>query len=105
MVLSIITNIAIGCVIQTIKEEEDYSQEDVDHLNANSKLLGEHGVLDSHGLVSAIVSIEEKLHDEYNISITIADERAMSQTKSPFISIESLSLYIEKLITEQVRNG
>jgi acyl carrier protein len=46
-------------------------------------LFGKFGQLDSLGLVNLIVAIEEKLEEECNVSITLADERAMSQRNSP----------------------
>ena len=70
-------------------------------LNESTRLIGKKAVLDSLGLVNLIVSIEQQLSDDHDISITIADERAMSQEKSPFRTIGSLSDYICLLIEEQ----
>lgn len=67
----------------------------------NTKLFGSESDLDSLGLVNLIVSLEEAINDKYNISISIADEKAMSQKQSPFKSIETLTDYLLKLITEQ----
>jgi D-alanine--poly(phosphoribitol) ligase subunit 2 len=68
--------------------------------NEESILFGPSSVLDSLGLVNLISEVEEGIEDKFNISITLADERAMSQENSPFYSIRALLDYIEVLIKE-----
>ncbi|OQY50377.1 MAG: acyl carrier protein [Candidatus Parabeggiatoa sp. nov. 2] len=65
-------------------------------------LFGKFGQLDSLGLVNLIVAIEEKLQEECNVSITLADERAMSQRNSPFRTVASLIDYIAMLLNEEI---
>lgn len=67
-------------------------------------LFGNDGFLDSLGLVTLIVAVEQNLRDELDISVTLADEKAMSQKVSPFRTIETLADYIIKLVEEQ-NNG
>ena len=62
-------------------------------------LLGENG-LDSLGLVSLIVSIEEKVQDESGAIVTLADERAFSRSVSPFRTIGTLATYIDELVDD-----
>jgi len=50
--------------------------------------------LDSLGLVTLILNIEDKLSEKFGLNITLADDRAMSQKNSPFRSTESLTEYI-----------
>ena len=66
----------------------------------NTKLFGGNGILDSLGLVSFIVSVEEVLEDKFDISIVLADEKAMSRRTSPFSKISYLADYILELINE-----
>ena len=66
----------------------------------STSLFGEDGILDSMGLVNLVVNLEERIHEEYNIIVTLADERAMSRTESPFRSIRTLAAYIDELIKE-----
>jgi acyl carrier protein len=68
---------------------------------ADLHIFGSEGLLDSMGLVNLVVALEERIQDEYDVPITIADERAMSQNKSPFRTIGSLADYIEKLLCEK----
>ena len=52
--------------------------------SAKTVLYGKNGQLDSLGLVNLLVIIEQNIEDDFYVSITIADERAMSQKYSPF---------------------
>jgi len=63
-------------------------------------LLGKNGNLDSLGLVNLIVAVEERVEDELGTTITLADEKAMSQDVSPFKSLDTLINYITKLLQE-----
>ena len=63
-------------------------------------LFGKSGRLDSLGLVSFIVAVEQNIQDEFGTEITLADERAMSQQHSPFRSIGALSDYVSLLLAD-----
>ena len=67
-------------------------------------LYGSKSKLDSLGLVNLIVTVEQNIEDEFDVNITIADERAMSQKHSPFRTIESLADYIEMLLKEELND-
>ncbi len=64
-------------------------------------LFGEGGTLDSIGLVSFIVAAEQKIAQETGITITLADERAMSRKNSPFRTVSALANYISLLMSEK----
>jgi len=64
----------------------------------DAPLYGQNGVLDSVGLVSLVVEVEQAIDDETGVSITLANEGAMSQKRSPFGSIGALVEYAESLI-------
>ena len=64
-----------------------------------TKLYGSNGSLDSMGLVAFLIDIEESFLDE-NLNITLSDERAMSQSRSPFRTVDTLVNYIEMLVKE-----
>jgi D-alanine--poly(phosphoribitol) ligase subunit 2 len=61
-------------------------------------LFGEGSQLDSLGLVSLIVATEQQVQEAFGKSIVLADERAMSQKRSPFRTVSSLSEYIGTLL-------
>ena len=67
---------------------------------AETVLFGKNGKLDSLDLVNLLVAIEQSIEDEYDITITIADEKAMSQERSPFRTIGTLADYIDTLISD-----
>jgi D-alanine--poly(phosphoribitol) ligase subunit 2 len=69
-------------------------------LGESTPLYGSSGVLDSLALVNLIVSVEEDIEDEFGVEIILANEKAMSQRRSPFSTVGSLAEYIETLIEE-----
>lgn len=70
-------------------------------IGAKTKLYGSSGIFDSLSLVSLIADIEERISEEFDKDIILADEKAMSQKTSPFRNVETLTAYIEKLLLEQ----
>jgi len=99
-------NDRIKLVIMNSIEEINRQLENEDQLekSPNTILFGNGGVLDSLGLVNFIVIVEQNIENEFDATITLADERAMSQKHSPFMTIESLEDYIEILLEEEL-NG
>ena len=64
-------------------------------------LFGESGLLDSVGLVSLIVAVEQEIENDLGVSIILADERAMSRKQSPFRSIGALADYAAFLVSAE----
>jgi len=88
-------------IIESLKElNEELENEALDNPVSETKLYGIDGVLDSLALVTLITDLEEKISDEFDKEITLADEKAMSQRNSPFRSVESFTNYISKLLEE-----
>tara|TARA_B100000686_G_C15990065_1_gene571576 strand:+ start:235 stop:537 length:303 start_codon:yes stop_codon:yes gene_type:complete len=69
-------------------------------LSLDCGLFGKTGNLDSLELVNFIVIAEQKIEEGLGVSIVLADERAMSQAKSPFRTLGTLVEYIACLIKE-----
>ena len=92
-----IENIII-IAVQEINEQLPQEQQ----ISKTSKtvLFGKSGQLDSLGLVNLLVIIEQNIEDEFDVSITLADERAMSQKHSPFRTIGTLADYIDMFLRE-----
>ena len=88
----------IYAAISEINQQLDEHQQIL--LEPDSVLFGANGALDSLGLVSLILDIEERIADEYGKTVTLADDRAMSQRNSPFRTATSLADYIELLLKE-----
>lgn len=66
----------------------------------DSALYGKNGRLESIDVVTLIMEVEDHIRDEFGTSITIADDRAMSQENSPFVTIRTLTDYVAELLTE-----
>jgi acyl carrier protein len=66
-------------------------------LSEDLELFGSSGNLDSMELVALLIDIEEALMD-HDIQVSLSDERAMSQSQSPFRSVQTLAAYIGTLI-------
>lgn len=91
----------INIITAALKEiNEELSLSELENPDLHTKLFGGSGALDSLALVSFIADVEEKISDAFGKNIVLADEKAMSQKVSPFRSVETLSLYIEKLLND-----
>lgn len=73
-------------------------------IGLNTRLVGRGAVLDSLGLVTLIVDLEQRIEDEFGASLTLANERAMSQVNSPFRSVGSLAEHVHGLLLEARTN-
>jgi len=69
-------------------------------VDEKTRLFGQDGLFDSVGLVSVILAVEQDVSNVSGKAITIADERAMSQTRSPFLTVGSLATYTAELLQE-----
>ena len=65
-------------------------------VGSDTRLFGPNGVLDSLGLVSVLVEIEQKIADSGMGPVSLMDDRAMSQKSSPFRTVSSLAEYLER---------
>src|SRR5690348_15008035 len=60
---------------------------------ADTRLYGPDGPLDSLGLVSLILDVEQAVNDRAGAHLVLADEHAMSQRRNPFRDVDSLATY------------
>ncbi len=60
------------------------------------------GILDSLGLVTFLVAVEQSVEDAFGIHVVLADDRALSQQRSPFRSVAALRDYTAELLTERL---
>lgn len=86
-------------VLSIIEEYNSEASEKIDtSAGEKARLFGGGGVLTSINLVSLVVMIEEAIEIEFDRSIVLADEKAMSRRISPFASVGTLIDYIEELL-------
>ena len=87
-------------IVETLKElNEELENKSFENPTLLTKLYGNEG-MDSLALVSFITDLEERISDEFDKDVVLADEKAMSARTSPFRSIESLRDYIKSLLEE-----
>jgi acyl carrier protein len=63
-------------------------------LTEETVLVGNEAVLDSIGVVQLIVEVEQRVEGEHGVSITLANDKAMSQRNSPFRSVGVLTDHV-----------
>ena len=91
-----VTQTILLAVHETLSPAEEVSE--------NTALFGGASEFDSIAVVSLLAEVEQRINDRYATSVTIADERAMSQKRSPFRNVRSLAEYILQLVSEQRGN-
>ena len=86
-------------VWEGLEELNDSLEEDQKlALSEDMILFGKEGVLDSLDFVNLVMILEDLVHDRYQESMTLMDEKAFSQKRNPFHNIEALSDYIALLL-------
>ena len=73
---------------------------DAADLSEDMHLIGGNSPLDSIGLVSLIVEIEEQINDRVGLSLTLTDDRAMSQAHSPFRTVGTRASFVVQRLRE-----
>ncbi|MBN1692140.1 MAG: hypothetical protein JW845_01125 [Dehalococcoidales bacterium] len=79
--------------IEMINEDREDKESRLE-LKEETRLVGRQSKLDSLKFVGLIIDIEQRLADELDIEISLTDEKAMSQARSPFRNVQSLVDYI-----------
>ena len=78
-------------VLKSVRQlAEDFEITALENPTLNSPLYGESGALDSMALVNLIADIEEAVAESYKANIALADDKAMSEQRSPFRNVDSL---------------
>jgi len=88
----------ISLIITTLGEMDLDAEIKATAFSAETALFGRQGILDSIGLVTLIVAVEQGIEDQFGAAVSLADEKAFSQKSSPFLTVESLANYASDLI-------
>ena len=67
-------------------------------------VFGSEAALDSLSMISFIVALEERIEFETGITVRLVNEKAMSMRNSPFRTLNSLAIYIDELLAENVKH-
>lgn len=90
---------ALEIVLSSLRDAVEQNGGDSAGVNAETVIVGPEAVIDSIGVVSLIVDIEQRLEMDHQVSVTLANDRAMSQRSSPFRTPAVLAEHI--LATER----
>jgi acyl carrier protein len=74
-------------------------------LNADTRLFGEGGLLDSMALVSLVIAVEQAVEEKYGTPVALADEKALSQRSSPYRTIGTLAAYAAQELAARRKPG
>ena len=85
----------IDLVLETANQLREDEEWEMEQLTADTTLYGRDGVMDSMALVSLIIAVEQAIEDKFDQSVALADEKAMSQSRSPYRSPRRLAEYAE----------
>jgi acyl carrier protein len=85
----------IRSLVDTLPQDEKFEVQE------HTGLFGKNASIDSLSLVSVIVDLEAYFADEYNLSISLTDDRAMTREVSPFNTVSSLADYLHEIINEK----
>jgi acyl carrier protein len=92
-------NAALSVVVQSLTElltqNGDVMPATIDE---STVLVGKDAVIDSLGMVSLIVEVEQVLETEHDVSVTLANDRAMSERNSPFRTVGVFADHVCTLI-------
>jgi acyl carrier protein len=64
------------------------------HLGEETVLVGNDAVLDSLGVVQLIVEVEQRVEQNHGVSVTLANDKAMSARNSPFRTVGVLADHV-----------
>ena len=80
---------------------EDLSLPIQQTISGETPILGSGSDLDSMGVVHLIVDLEGRLQETYGRNWILADERALSRSRSPFKSVADLTDFILESTPEE----
>ena len=91
----------VQLIIDTARELGEEESWGIGELTAGTVLYGKNGILDSMGLVSLVIAVEQAIEDRYDKAVALADEKAMSQSRSPYRS----PLLLAEYAASQLQDG
>jgi hypothetical protein len=95
-------NVAYDIVVASLQEVFVQSgMPALENVSEVTVLVGKDAVLDSLGVVSLIVEVEQRVEAEHSVSVTLANDKAMSQRNSPFRTVGVLTDHLVAMIAEE----
>jgi acyl carrier protein len=94
----LIEELILGALNEVNEEQPEDERIEV---GPHTPLFGPDAQIDSLALVSVIVDVETALNVDYDLPISLTDDRAMTREISPFDDVQTLKDYIVELVAEQ----
>lgn len=86
---------AYEIVVASLKEVfEQVGTPPPDSIGEDTVLVGNDAVLDSLGVVQLIVEVEQRVEGAHGVSVTLANDKAMSARNSPFRTVGVLADHV-----------
>ena len=93
----------IALIVKTLQEIDGHQSRPIlRDVRNDTPLFGQEGILDSMGLVTLIVAVEQAIEDTLGVSVSLADEKAMSQQQSPYRTIAALAEYAQRIMQGEI---
>jgi acyl carrier protein len=99
---SAIAELVLAVLREVIAQNDQPVPADLSEVTA---LIGRSTVLDSLGMVTMIVEVEQQIEGRFGVRLALADDRAMSQKNSPFRTVQTFTDHIVMLMAEGGANG
>jgi acyl carrier protein len=90
-------DVVVHCLKETLAQSDGPAPAEI---TEETVIVGKDAVVDSAGVVSLIVDIEQRLEMEHDVLVTLANDKAMSQKNSPFRTAGVLADHICATIKE-----
>ena len=94
----VIVDVMVGMLQQTLDAHLLNQGGEAVAATADLQLIGEEAAVSSMALVSFIADVESTLMENYNLTVTLVSERALSRKKSPFRNVNALADYVLELV-------
>lgn len=92
-----VEEIILAALTDVNDEQDDAEKFEV---STSTALFGPDAEIDSLSLVSLIVDVETALNVDFDLPVSLTDDRAMTREVSPFTDVQALKDYILELAAE-----
>jgi acyl carrier protein len=96
------TEKVVQAVMESIDElnwqlpKEEKLEKSIDTL-----LFGSEGKLDSLGLISLVTTVEQKIEEDFGMTVTLLDDLETLGEENPFETIQTLSDYVSSILEKK----
>jgi len=95
-------------ILQTVMESIDelnwqLPKEEKLEKSIDTALFGAAGNLDSLGLISLVTTVEQKIEENFSMTVTLLDDIDALEEENPFETIKTLSDYVAFILEKKKR--